>query len=76
MRVMQADSLLVCYGKPLKPKNSSIYLCSRGHSIYRIFYLTANNNQFIHPVETQNFASPLVADVGPRLGVAAMSPVQ
>ena len=40
MREMQADSLLVCYGKPLKPQNSSIYLCSRGHSIYRIFYWT------------------------------------
>ena len=36
----KAVDLLVRYGKPLKPKNSSIYLCSTGFNIYWIFYRT------------------------------------
>ena len=38
--LVQVNDLLFCYGKPLKPKNSSIYLCSRDHNIYRILYRT------------------------------------
>ena len=34
--LVQVDDLLVRYGKPLKPKNSSIHICSRGYNIYRI----------------------------------------
>ena len=34
--LVQVNDLLFCYGKPLKPKNSSIYLCSRSHSFYLI----------------------------------------
>ena len=33
--LVQVVDLLVCYGKPLKPNHSSIYLCSRGYNIYR-----------------------------------------
>ena len=38
--LVQVVDLLVRYGKPLKPKNSSIYLCSTGFNIYWIFYRT------------------------------------
>ena len=38
--LVQVVDLLVCYGKPLKPKNSSIYICSRGYNLYRIIYRT------------------------------------
>ena len=37
MREMQVVDLLVSYGKLLMPIISSIYICSRGYSIYRIF---------------------------------------
>ena len=45
MREMQVVDLLVRSGKPFKPKNSSIYLCSRGHNIYRIFYQDTNKQK-------------------------------
>ena len=38
--LVQVDDLLVHHGKPLKPKNSSIYLCPMGYNIYRISYRT------------------------------------
>ena len=38
--LVQVVDLLVRYGKPFKPKNSSIYHCSRDHNLYRIFYRT------------------------------------
>ena len=38
--LVQVVDLLVCYGKPLKPKNSLIYHCSMGYNIYRIFHRT------------------------------------
>ena len=36
--LVQVVDLLVRYGKPIKPKNSSIYIYSRGYNIYRILY--------------------------------------
>ena len=38
--LVQVVDLLVRYGKPIKPKNSSIYIYSRGYYIYRILYRT------------------------------------
>ena len=38
--LVQVVDLLVRYGKPIKPKNSSIYIYSRGYNIYRILYRT------------------------------------
>ena len=44
--LVQVDDLLVRYSKPLKLKNSSIYIYSRGHNIYRILYPDSNNLEF------------------------------
>ena len=35
--LVQVVDLLVSYGKHHKPKNSSIYIYSRGYKIYRFF---------------------------------------